>query len=81
MDSAWKDAATHPMYYLHMFEWPRIGWIMHLDPSTKLQVHDIFGAAHGVLAKILYLLFVLHVAGALKHQLIDKYPEIQRMLP
>ncbi len=81
MDSAWKDAATHPMIMFNQFEWPRIASIMQLDPATKLQVHDIFGAAHGLLGKLLYLLFFLHVGGALKHQFLDKEPELQRMWP
>ena len=34
-----------------------------------------------VIGKILLALFVLHVAGALKHQWFDKSPELQRMLP
>ncbi|WP_157216495.1 cytochrome b [Flavisphingomonas formosensis] len=79
MDSAWKDAATHPMYFWHMFEWPRIGFIMNLPPETKLKVHDIFGEMHELVAYLLYLLFFLHVAGALKHQFLDKEPEFQRM--
>lgn len=81
MDSAWKDAASHPMMLFNQFEWPRIGWIMQLDPATKLRVHDGFGAAHGLLGKLLYVLFFLHVAGAFKHQWIDKDMELQRMWP
>ena len=79
MDSAWKDAASHPNFYFGLFEWPRIAPIMHLDAATKKQVHDIFEAAHGISGKILYLLFVLHVGGALKHQFIDKDRELARM--
>lgn len=82
MDSAWKDAATHPM---HLFggsmEWPRLGFIMNLDPATKDRIHDIFGAMHGLAAKLLYALFALHVGGALKHQFLDREPELQRMWP
>ena len=44
-------------------------------------IHSIFGEAHEWLSYLLYLLFALHVAGALKHQLIDGEPELQRMLP
>lgn len=81
MDSAWKDAATHPMYLFGLFEWPRIGTVMHLAPTTRDQVHDLFGAAHIWLSYLLYALFGLHVAGALKHQWLDREPELQRMLP
>ena len=81
MDSAWKDAATHPMAWFGMFQWPRIGFIMNLDPVVREQVHGIFGETHELLAKLLYLLFALHVAGALKHQFIDGDRELQRILP
>lgn len=80
MDSGYKDAATHPMFLFGLFEWPRIGFIMHLDPATRDQVHDLFGEAHELIAKLVYLLVVLHVAGALKHQL-QGHKELQRMLP
>jgi cytochrome b561 len=79
MDSAWKDAATHPMIFMNMFEWPRIGFIMAMDPATKKLIHEGFGETHEILAKLLYGLFVLHVAGALKHQFIDRERELQRM--
>ena len=81
MDSAWKDAATHPMQLFGLVEWPRIGAIMHLDPVTRAQFHSVFGTAHAWLSYILYGLLALHVAGALKHQWLDKEPELQRMLP
>lgn len=81
MDSAWAKAAQNPMFFMNLFEWPRMGFIMALDPATKETIHDAFEAAHGILAKLLYLLFVLHVAGALKHQFWDKEPELQRMWP
>lgn len=81
MDSAWKDAATHPMAWFGLFQWPRIGFIMQLDPDVREPIHIIFGAAHEWLSYLLYGLFTLHVAGALKHQLLDGEPELQRMLP
>jgi cytochrome b561 len=81
MDSAWKDAATHPMAWFGLFQWPRIGFIMQLDPAVREPLHSIFGAMHIWLSYLLYVLFALHVAGALKHQLIDGERELQRMLP
>jgi cytochrome b561 len=79
MDSAYKDAASHPNLWFGLFEWPRIGWVMGLDPATKKQVHDIFGETHEISGKILYLLFFFHVGGALKHQFIDKDRELARI--
>jgi cytochrome b561 len=79
MDSAWKDAATHPMAWFGLFQWPRIGFFMHLDPALRDRMHDLFGAAHVWGAYALYALFVLHVGGALKHQWLDRERELQRM--
>ena len=81
MDSAWKDAATHPMQWFGLFEWPRIGMVMGLDEVTKKTVHDSFGEAHELLGWALWALFALHVIGALKHQWVDKEQELQRMMP
>ena len=80
-DSAWKDAATHPMRLFGLFPWPRIGWVMGVEPDAKERLHDLFGLMHTSIAYVLYALFVVHVAGALKHQFVDKEPELQRMLP
>jgi cytochrome b561 len=80
-DSAWKDAATHPMHYFGLFEWPRIGWITGIEPATKERLHDLFGALHIGAGYVLYLMFALHVLGALKHQVLDHEKELQRMLP
>lgn len=79
MDSAWDKAAENPMYLFGLFEWPRIGFITALDPATKKAVHDGFGEAHEIAAYIIYLLFTLHVLGALKHQFLDGTRELQRM--
>ena len=78
-DSAWKDAATHPMRLFGLVPWPRIGFIMDIEPVTKERLHDVFGAAHYYLGWLLYGLLALHILGALKHQWIDREPELQRM--
>ncbi len=78
-DSAWKDAATHPMQLFGLVPWPRIGFIMSIEPVTKESLHDLFGTFHTAFGYILYGLLALHVGGALKHQLIDREPELQRM--
>lgn len=78
-DSAWKDAAAHPMHLYGLVPWPRIAAIMQLDPVSKEHWHSVFGEWHESLGTILYVLVGLHVLGALKHQFIDKQPELQRM--
>lgn len=78
MDSAFKDAAAHPITWFGLFEIPRLGFIMNLPPASKIWVHDTFGAAHGLIAWLVYALVFLHVAGALKHQ-FEGNRELQRM--
>ncbi|KQS51391.1 MULTISPECIES: cytochrome b [unclassified Sphingomonas] len=80
MDSAWKDAATHPMYLYGLVQWPRIAFGS-IDPATRETLHTVFGAAHAWLAYILYALVGLHVAGALKHEWIDGHRELRRIVP
>ena len=78
-DSAWKDAAAHPMQLFGLVPWPRIGWIMQIEPATKEQLHDLFGNFHTAFGYVLYVLLFLHIAGALKHQWLDRQQELQRM--
>jgi cytochrome b561 len=80
-DSAWRDAATHPMRLFWLFEWPRLPFIMTLPAGLKEDLHTRFGELHTWLGYALYGLFVLHVGGALKHQWFDREAELQRMLP
>ena len=80
-DSAWKDAATHPMQLFYIVPWPRMSFIQNLEPAFKENLHDIFGAVHEWLGLILVALFMLHIAAVIKHSLLDKKPIIDRMLP
>lgn len=80
-DSAWKAAADVPMRIFGLFPWPRIPWIMEIEPVLKERLHGILGAVHAVLAYLLVALFLVHVLAALKHQLVDGEPELERMLP
>jgi cytochrome b561 len=80
-DSAWKDAATHPMQLFGLVPWPRMGWIMAIEPDLKETWHTVLGGVHTWAGYVLYALFALHVLGALKHQFVDKERELQRMLP
>jgi cytochrome b561 len=80
-DSAWKGAPTHPMSLFGLVPWPRIAAIMHQPAPVKETIHSIFFAIHKSLAYVLYVIFVLHVGAALKHQFLDKEPELERMIP
>jgi cytochrome b561 len=79
--SGWKDAATHPMHLFNVIPWPRIGFVMNLDPALKESLHDRFGALHTWLGYALYALLAMHIGGALKHQWIDRKPVLDRMVP
>ncbi|MPW15559.1 cytochrome b [Paraburkholderia sp. CNPSo 3157] len=80
-DSAWKDAATHPMHLFGVVPFPRIGLILNLDPAVKEPLHDRFGALHTYLGYALYALLAMHIGGALKHELLDRKSVFKRMVP
>lgn len=78
-DSAWKDAATHPMSLFGLIPWPRIHAIVTIEPTRKEALHTLFGNLHTWCGYILYGLVALHVGGALKHQFWDRRPALRRM--
>ena len=80
-DSAFKLADQHPLKLYGLVPFPRIGWIAHADPVEKERLHTLFYSFHVYAAYALYTLVALHILGALKHQLWDREPELQRMLP
>lgn len=78
-DSAWKLADRYPMRWFGLFEWPRIGFMTALPADEKAHWHDLLGNIHTALAYGLYALLALHIAGALKHQWLDRQAQLQRM--
>ena len=78
-DSAWKAADANPLVLFGVIPFPRIAYIMNLDPVTKEQMHDLFGGFHEAVGYAIYVLVGLHILGALKHQYLDKQRELQRM--
>ncbi len=78
-DSAFKDAAAHPILLFGIVPFPRIAAVAALDPVTKEHMHHLFGQMHEITAKVVYAVVALHILGALKHQFLDKEREIQRM--
>jgi cytochrome b561 len=78
-DSAWSAAASHPMFLYWFIPWFRLGFITALDPATKDYVHTLFGEIHTYISYALYGVISIHVLGALKHQFLDRQPELQRM--
>lgn len=78
-DSAWKNADKNPLVLFGVIPWFRIGAVMHYDPATRDHLHALFGQIHTAFAYVIYALVALHVAGALKHQFLDRQRELQRM--
>lgn len=59
----------------------RLPVIPALDAGTREGLEDTFGSAHSLTAWVIVGLLVLHVAGALKHQFVDKDGLMARMAP
>jgi cytochrome b561 len=88
---------THHLLYLLMVLVPLSGWLMSsakgfqtvyfgVLPLPDLvgkdkELGDLLKEAHEALNLALLVLVGLHVAGALKHHLIDKDATLRRMLP
>jgi len=81
--SGWAhdSAGNYPYNWYGLFHAPNIWFIANLPPAAKLAWHGYLGTAHTWFGYALYVLLAAHLGGALKHQFIDKEPEIQRMLP
>jgi len=78
-DSAWKDSAAHPDSWYGLFNWPRLAVLEHMAQPMREMWHSRLFKLHGLLGWVLYALVALHIAGALKHQFIDRHKELQRM--
>jgi cytochrome b561/polyisoprenoid-binding protein YceI len=70
-----------PTYLFSTIPWPNFPFISGMEEASKHGLHEVSEAAHGVIAKLGMLLFLLHVAGALRHQFLLKEPLIERMVP
>ena len=68
----YSSAANVPVVYLGLVPLPRL---IAPDPVLKVVLKNI----HITLNYTLLVLFVLHVAAALKHQWLDGHPELARM--
>jgi cytochrome b561 len=58
---------------------PAISPISHLADPEQKAAHGTFASAHSIGGWILMATLVLHIAGALKHQWIDRHAELARM--
>lgn len=88
---------AHHLLYLLMFLLPFVGWLMSSAKgypvvfwgvvplpdliSKNENLGNILSQIHEILAYGLLALIVLHIAGSLKHYIIDKDGTLARMLP
>ena len=70
-----------PIVLFGAIPWPTITYLAHLPPAPMKQAHDAFVAVHGLLAKLAYVLIVLHVAAALRHLVLLRDGVMGRMVP
>jgi cytochrome b561 len=65
--------------YFGLFHLPPIGPLSQLEATAQKAAHERFVQLHSIGAWIFLGLLALHVAGALKHQLVDRHAELARM--
>lgn len=75
--SGWaaSSAAGRDILWFGLFQWPL------LPIGGGRETANALLDMHGLSAKALYVLIVLHVAGALKHHFIDRDNVLHRMIP
>ena len=83
MNSASLNKATGLPYGIDLFHvvpWFNLPFFAAMDAAGKAHWHQVFGIMHGFVLKLaLWLAVLLHIAGALKHQFMDRQKELQRM--
>ena len=70
-----SSASGREISWFGLFQWPL------LPVRGGREAAGQFMDVHGAAAKLLYLLILLHVVGALKHQFINRDNILHRMIP
>ena len=65
----------------HGLPWPHLPIPADLSPDRRKALASASDAIHRFLSYSAYVLIVLHLLGALKHQLFNRNPVLPRMLP
>ena len=80
--SASSSRSAIPTLLYGLVHWPNLPGFGSLAPAVKETWHGVGEVGHELLAKLIWLLLALHVAGALKHQLFGAdEPVLGRMAP
>jgi cytochrome b561 len=81
---AWVSASplikVHPTTLFGILPWPAFPF-PGLDSDQLHDARHVLGTTHRVLGYVAYATIVLHVAAALKHQIIDRDDVLARMIP
>ena len=84
--SGWAMVSASPLIKVHptvlywTVPWPTFP-LLPTDPDQLHADHKLFSATHELLAWLAYATIALHVAAALKHQIIDRDDVLSRMIP
>jgi cytochrome b561/polyisoprenoid-binding protein YceI len=73
-------STSHDTRFFGTLEVPLPGF-SGMDSETRKPIEDGFHSVHGNLAWVIIAMLALHVAGALKHQFVDKDGLFARMAP
>jgi cytochrome b561 len=84
--TGWAMRSASPLHHilpirLFSLPWPAVPPLAHLTGAAAQAAEHRFQTVHGLLAKLAYVLVVLHVSGALRHQFISKDLVVARMVP
>jgi cytochrome b561 len=83
--SGWAMVSASPLglptMYFGLFQWPHIPLLAHLSRVQKVPLSHNLMAVHATLATFAIGLIVIHVGGALYHQLLRRDDVLKRMLP
>jgi cytochrome b561 len=80
MVSASPLIRVHPTVLFGVIPWPAVPY-PGLDSDQLHGARKLFNTTHSTLALVAYATIVLHVAAALKHQIIDRDDVLSRMIP
>jgi len=69
-----SSAKNFPVSWFKLFQWPDL---VGPDPDFS----KLMESTHHALFKVLLVVALLHIAGALKHHFVDKNDVLKRMLP
>lgn len=70
-----------PTYLFSTIPWPHVPGVPGLAPGTKAGVEEAAEIGHHALIYLSYAVLFLHVAGALKHQFLERGGDLARMIP